>query len=60
MSLSSTILHCPHCNETGRHRVHSYGDGTAVVWCGACHNPREMLTTQLHRKAPPRLAEAAE
>lgn len=49
MSLPKTVLDCPHCNETSDHRVHSYGDGTAVVWCGSCHNPRELLMAQLRR-----------
>lgn len=47
MSLPKAVLSCPHCKESGDHRVHTYGDGTAVVWCGTCHNPREMLLAQL-------------
>ncbi len=62
MSLPSTVLDCPHCNQTGKHRIHSYGDGTAVVWCGSCHNPRELLIAHLRRqtKAQAPAAVAAE
>jgi hypothetical protein len=60
MALPSDILDCPHCSETSRHRIHSYGDGTAVVWCGSCHNPRELLLAHLHRREPVHPAEAAE
>jgi transcription elongation factor Elf1 len=60
MSLPDAVLECPHCNEAGKHRIHSYGDGTAVVWCGSCHNPREMLLARLHAKVPPVPREAAE
>lgn len=58
--MSNAVLDCPHCKESAKHRIHSYGDGTAVVWCGSCHNPRELLLTQLHRQAPRRTSEAAE
>ncbi|WP_043743279.1 hypothetical protein [Paramagnetospirillum magneticum] len=51
MSLPKTVLDCPHCQQSSDHRVHSYGDGTAIVWCGACHNPRELLMAQLRRLA---------
>jgi len=51
MSLPKTVLDCPHCQQSSDHRVHSYGDGTAIVWCGSCHNPRELLMAQLRRLA---------
>ncbi len=60
MALPNAVLDCPHCKESGKHRIHSYGDGTAVVWCGSCHNPRELLLSQLHSQAPRRAPEAAE
>ncbi len=60
MALPNAVLDCPHCKETGKHRIHSYGDGTAVVWCGSCHNPRELLQSQLHAKPQSRPAHAAE
>jgi hypothetical protein len=60
MALPSDVLQCPYCKESARHRVHSYGDGTAVVWCGSCHNPRELLLVNLHRTEQRRLAQAAE
>ncbi|CAA7624838.1 conserved hypothetical protein [Candidatus Terasakiella magnetica] len=49
MSFPKSVLDCPHCNESSDHRVHSNGDGTAIVWCSSCHNPRELLLAQLRR-----------
>lgn len=60
MALPNAILDCPHCKESGKHRVHSYGDGTAVVWCGSCHNPRELLIAQLGTPPQHRSKAAAE
>ena len=60
MALPNAVLDCPHCNETGKHRIHSYGDGTAVVWCGSCHNPRELLLSQMTTPAKQALPDAAE
>jgi transcription elongation factor Elf1 len=48
MSFPQALLDCPHCNDTNEHRLYAQGDGTAIVWCSACHHPREMLLTQLH------------
>lgn len=59
MALPNTELDCPHCNETGKHRIHSYGDGTAVVWCGSCHNPRELLLSHLRSPAHPAIPKQA-
>jgi len=38
----------------------AYGDGTAVAWCSACHNPKELLVTQLRERMPRKPAQAAQ
>jgi transcription elongation factor Elf1 len=47
MRMFIQVLECPSCKDECEHRVLSYGDGTAVAWCGSCHNPHELLVTQL-------------
>ncbi|MFD2233289.1 hypothetical protein [Phaeospirillum tilakii] len=61
MRLFNAVLECPHCGESCEHRVMVYGDGTAVAWCSVCHNPVELLVTQLRaRLASRRGRQAAE
>jgi hypothetical protein len=49
MPIPSSMMECPNCKEKARHRVLDYGDGTAIAWCGSCHNPREMLSSGARR-----------
>lgn len=60
MKLFNAVLNCPDCGETCAHRVMAYGDGTAVAWCSTCHNPKELLVTQLRERSPRKPDRAAE
>jgi Zn-finger protein len=56
MRMFLQMVYCPCCKETSEHRILAYGDGTAVAWCSSCHNPHELLVTQIR---PRRVAPSA-